>query len=155
MAESTAKKRHNLVKDPIPATLIRMTGPMIIGMLMLFTFNLVDTLFISMLGTEPLSAISFTFPVTFMVLSLAIGLGIGTSAVVAKYLGRDEYEKAKQASTVTNYTSIVLAMILSAIGYVFMDEIFRLMGANEDLIPQIRAYMTCLLYTSPSPRDRG
>ncbi len=148
MAESTAKKRYSLVKDPIPATLMRMTGPMIIGMFMLFTFNLVDTLFISMLGTEPLSAISFTFPVTFMVLSMAIGLGIGTSAVVAKYLGRDEFEKAKQASTVTNYTAILMAMALSAVGYVFMDDTFRLMGANENLLPQIREYMTIWLPTS-------
>ncbi len=148
MAESSTKKRHSLVQDPIPATLIRMTGPMIIGMLMMFTFSLVDTLFISMLGTEPLSAISFTFPVTFMVMSLAIGLGIGTSAVVAKYLGCDEHEKAKQASTVTNYTSIALALVLSFFAYIFMDDIFRLMGASEALIPQIRDYMSIWLPAS-------
>lgn len=148
MADSAKSRRHSLVADPIPATLIRMTGPMIIGMFMLFTFNLVDTLFISMLGTEQLSAISFTFPVTFMVLSLAIGLGIGTSAVVAKYLGCDEHEKAKQASTVTNYTSIALALLLSLIGYVFMDQIFLLMGARETLLPLIREYMGIWLPTS-------
>ena len=101
-----------------------------------------------MLGTEPLSAISFTFPVTFMMLSLAIGLGIGTSAVVAKYLGCCEHEKAKQASTVTNYTSILLALILSLIGYVFMDEIFLMMGAREALLPQIRDYMEIWLPAS-------
>lgn len=148
MAESSKKKRQSLVHDPIPATLIRMTGPMIIGMLMMFTFSLVDTLFISMLGTEPLSAISFTFPVTFMVMSLAIGLGIGTSAVVAKYLGCDEHEKAKEASTVTNYTSIALALVLSFFAYLFMDNIFAMMGASDDLIPQIRQYMTVWLPAS-------
>lgn len=141
MAESSSHRRHSLVDDPIPATLIRMTGPMIIGMFMLFSFNLVDTVFISMMGTAPLSAISFTFPVTFMILSLAIGLGIGTSAVVAKYLGSCEHEKAKQASTVTNYTSILLALVLSLIAWMFMDEIFLLMGADEDLLPLIRDYM--------------
>jgi putative MATE family efflux protein len=148
MAEKRTRRQHSLVDDPIPATLKRMTGPMIIGMLMMFSFNLVDTLFISMLGTEPLSAISFTFPVTFMILSLAIGLGIGTSAVVAKYLGCCEHEKAKQASTVTNYTSILLALILSLIGYIFMDEIFLMMGAREALLPQIRDYMEIWLPAS-------
>ncbi len=148
MAEKRTRRQHSLVDDPIPATLKRMTGPMIIGMLMMFSFNLIDTLFISMLGTEPLSAISFTFPVTFMILSLAIGLGIGTSAVVAKYLGCCEHEKAKQASTVTNYTSILLALILSLIGYIFMDEIFLMMGAREALLPQIRDYMEVWLPAS-------
>jgi putative MATE family efflux protein len=83
-----------------------------------------------------------------MILSLAIGLGIGTSAVVAKYLGCCEHEKAKQASTVTNYTSILLALILSLIGYIFMDEIFLMMGAREALLPQIRDYMEIWLPAS-------
>ena len=114
---------------------------MIIGMLMLFTFSLVDTLFISFLGTEALTAISFTFPVTFTIMSLAIGLGIGASAVVGKYLGRSEYEKAKEASTVINYISLLLATIVVAICWFFMDSIFNLMGARASLMPAIREYM--------------
>jgi putative MATE family efflux protein len=140
--------RHNLVDGDIRVTLTRMTTPMIIGMLMLFSFNLVDTFFISMLGTAPLSAISFTFPVTFALLSLAIGLGIGTSAVVAKYLGRGELEKAKQASTVTCYTSMGLALILALLCYLLMDEIFLMLGADPSLLPQIRDYMSIWLPTS-------
>lgn len=148
MADSSAHSRYSLVQDSVPETLTRMTRPMIFGMLMLFTFNLVDTLFISMLGTESLSAISFTFPVTFLVLSLAIGLGIGTSAVVAKYMGCYEHEKAKQAATVTNYISVLLALLLSLLGYIFMDEIFTLMGANDNQLPLIRQYMQIWLPTS-------
>ncbi|HJN96262.1 MAG TPA: MATE family efflux transporter, partial [Gammaproteobacteria bacterium] len=71
---------NNLVDGSIQKSLIRMTTPMIIGMFMLFTFQLVDTWFISFLGTESLTAISFTFPVTFTIMSLAIGMGIGASA---------------------------------------------------------------------------
>ena len=74
--------RNNLVEGSIRQSLIRMTLPMIVGMFMLFTFSLVDTWFISFLGTDSLTAISFTFPVTFTVTSLAIGLGIGAAAVV-------------------------------------------------------------------------
>jgi len=132
---------HNLVEGPIQQSLVRMTTPMIIGMLMLFTFSLVDTLFVSFLGTEALTAISFTFPVTFTVLSLAIGLGIGTSAVVAKYLGRSDYEKAKEASTVTNYVSVLLAGIVTALCWIFMDPLFAMMGASEELMVLIRQYM--------------
>ena len=65
-----------------------MTVPMIYGMILLMTFNLVDTFFVGLLGTQPLAAISFTFPITFTVISLTIGLGIGTSAVIAKALVR-------------------------------------------------------------------
>ncbi|ALO46690.1 MATE family efflux transporter [Pseudohongiella spirulinae] len=148
MAENRRSSRHNLTEGPIAATLIKMTLPMILGMLMMFSFNLVDTFFISMLGTEALSAISFTFPVTFTLMSLAIGLSIGTSAVVAKYIGRGEHEKAKQASTVTNYVAIALAAALAAIGYLLMDEIFLLMGAPQSMLPTIRLYMDIWMPTS-------
>ncbi|MDT8428440.1 MAG: MATE family efflux transporter [Pseudomonadales bacterium] len=140
--------RHNLLDGEIPGTLTRMTTPMILGMLMMFSFNLVDTFFISMMGTEPLSAISFTFPVTFTLLSLAIGLSIGTSAVVAKHLGRGDLIKARQASSVTSYVSMGLALLLAVLGYWFMDGIFLLLGAAPELLPQIREYMTIWLLTS-------
>jgi Na+-driven multidrug efflux pump len=140
--------RHNLVDGEISTTLISMTVPVILGMLMLFSFNLVDTFFISKLGTEALSAISFTFPLTFSILSLAIGLGIGTSAVIAKYLGRGDHEKAKQASTVTSYTSMVITLIVALAAYLFMDQIFLLLGADQSLLAQIREYMAIWLPAS-------
>ena len=145
MSSTNNKHSYNLSEGSIQKSLIRMTTPMIIGMFMLFTFSLVDTLFISFLGTEALAAISFTFPVTFTIMSLAIGLGIGASAVVGKYLGRSEYEKAKEASTVINYISLLFATIVVAICWLFMDSIFHLMGARESLMPVIKEYMVVWL----------
>ncbi|OFE11596.1 MATE family efflux transporter [Pseudohongiella acticola] len=148
MAEKRANKRYQLIDGPIASTLVSMTLPMILGMLMMFSFNLVDTFFISILGTEALSAISFTFPVTFTIMSLAIGLSIGTSAVVAKYIGRGEIEKAKEASTVTNYVAMALAGVLALTGYLLMDQIFLLLGATQSILPAIREYMDIWLPTS-------
>ena len=141
MSGKANNNHRNLVDGSIQQSLIRMTMPMIIGMLMLFTFSLVDTWFISFLGTESLTAISFTFPVTFFVMSLAIGLGIGASAVVAKYLGASQHEKAKEAATVINYISFGLACITVFLCWTFMEQIFSLMGASERLMVLIRQYM--------------
>ncbi|MED5385614.1 MAG: MATE family efflux transporter [Pseudomonadota bacterium] len=136
---------YNLVDGSIQRSLIRMTTPMIIGMLALFTFQLVDTWFISFLGTESLTAISFTFPVTFTVMSLAIGLGIGASAVVAKALGSSQFEKAKEAATVINYISLILACLVVIVSWILMEDIFTLMGANDRLLIPIRDYMVVWL----------
>ena len=136
---------YNLVDGSIQRSLIRMTTPMIIGMLALFTFQLVDTWFISFLGTESLTAISFTFPVTFTVMSLAIGLGIGASAVVAKALGSSQFEKAKEAATVINYISLILACLVVIIFWILMEDIFTLLGANDRLLIPIRDYMVVWL----------
>lgn len=146
--QKKAKARQKLTDGPITTILINMTMPMIFGMIMMFSFSLVDTFFISMLGTEALSAISFTFPVTFTLMSLAIGLSIGTSAVVAKHIGRGDIEQAKQASTVTNYVAMVLSALLAATAYLFTDQIFLALGASVELLPLIREYMDIWMPTS-------
>ncbi|MBM87056.1 MAG: MATE family efflux transporter [Gammaproteobacteria bacterium] len=142
MSMNASNNIRDLVDGSVRKSLVSMTMPMIIGMLMLFTFSLVDTWFISFLGTEALSAISFTFPVTFFVSSLAIGLGIGASAVVAKYLGASQHEKAKEAATVINYIAFGLACITVFLCWSLTDQIFNLLGASERLIVMIREYMS-------------
>lgn len=131
-----------MLSAPIVPTLKKMTLPMILGMLFLMTFNLVDTFFISMLGTEPLAAISFTFPVTFSVISLAIGLGIGTSAVIATAAGAGQSNKAHYLGTVALIVSAILVVCLSLFGLLVSDSIFTLLGATEQILPLINIYMT-------------
>ena len=134
-------KRVSLLEGPVALTLKRMTIPMIYGMVLLMTFNLVDTFFVGLLGTQPLAAISFTFPVTFTVLSLTIGLGIGTSAVIAKLLGKKDINSAKSAATAAMYLAAIIVACLSTIGYFITDPLFTLLGAQASLLPLIHQYM--------------
>ena len=138
---SNSKTPPDLINGPIGPTLKRMTVPMIFGMITLMTFNLVDTLFVSFLGTEPLAALSFTFPITFTVISLAIGLGIGTSAVIGKVMGSGDREEAKKDGTGALVLSIILVMIISGFGYAITDPLFTALGAEPQLLPLIHDYM--------------
>ena len=137
-----SKTKPDLLNSPILPTLKKMTIPMIFGMITLMMFNLVDTFFISLLGTEPLAAVSFTFPVTFTVISLAIGLGIGTSAVIAKALGSDKLDEARFDASMSLLVSVVMVFSLSVVGYLLIDPIFKLLGAGELVLPLIHEYMS-------------
>jgi putative MATE family efflux protein len=141
MTKTNNKFQVNLLEDPVSPTLKKMTIPMIYGMVLLMSFNLVDTFFVSLLGTQPLAAISFTFPITFTVISLTIGLGIGTSAVIAKMLGKGDLVSAKNSATASFYLSALVVGILSFIGYIFIDEVFSLLGASPELLVLIHQYM--------------
>jgi putative MATE family efflux protein len=139
----TNKKNNHqidLLVDPVGQTLKQMTIPMIYGMILLMTFNLVDTFFVGLLGTQPLAAISFTFPITFTVISLTIGLGIGTSAVIARSLGKGDQKFAKCSGTSALILGAIVVGLLSFSAYLYSDEIFTLLGASEDLLPIIRDY---------------
>ncbi|MEM5553177.1 MATE family efflux transporter [Pseudoalteromonas neustonica] len=136
------KTSPDLLNAPILPTLKKMTVPMIFGMITLMMFNIVDTFFISLLGTEPLAAVSFTFPVTFTVISLAIGLGIGTSAVIAKALGSNKLEEARFDASMALLIAVVMVLCLSLLGYVLINPIFTLLGASEQVLPLIHDYMS-------------
>lgn len=138
---AAAVKAKSLVSDPIKPTLWRMTWPVIIGVLTLISFNVVDTFFIGMLGTDPLAAVSFTFPVTFTVISLAIGLGIGTSAVIARKQGSGREEHARFDGAVALLVAGLLVSALSVLGYLFLEPIFTMLQAQPRLMPYIRDYM--------------
>lgn len=135
-----------LLNAPVNATLKNMTIPMLYAMMLLMSFNIVDTLYISMLGTESLAAFSFTFPVTFTLISLAIGMGVGVSAVVAKTLGEKNKERAKQHASVSLGLSAILIYGVAMIGWVYHDSIFSMMGAKPDNLTIIRLYMTPWLF---------
>ncbi|WP_430456053.1 MATE family efflux transporter [Rheinheimera sp.] len=132
----------DMTQGDIRQILTRMTIPMLFGMITLMSFNLVDTFFISMLGTHELAAVSFTFPVTFTVISLAIGLSIGTSALIAKAHGSGDSAMARADGLAALWLSAYLVAILSLLGYLGMEPLFRLMGATDDTLPFIHDYMS-------------
>jgi putative MATE family efflux protein len=133
--------RRELLEGPIALTLLRKTLPVIGGMIAMMSFNLVDTWFISRLGTEPLAAVSFTFPVVFTVISLAIGMGIGTSAVVARRLGQGDLETVRRRATDAGLLALAVGLVMTLLGLATLEPLFRLLGADDTLMPHIRDYM--------------
>lgn len=142
MTKSDVSKRSSdLLEGDISTTLKRMTIPMILGMVMMMSFGLIDTFFVSLLGTDQLAAISFTFPVTFTVISLNIGLGIGTSAIIGKLQGSKALAKSKMYATGSVMLSVLLVGTLACIGYFTIEPVFKLLNASQRLMPFISDYM--------------
>ncbi|WP_255438840.1 MATE family efflux transporter [Aestuariibacter sp. GS-14] len=146
---SAANNRsRDLINGDISQTLKSMTVPMIVGMIMMMSFGLVDTFFVSLLGTEPLAAISFTFPVTFTLISLNIGLGVGTSAVIAKLAGQGNQDNARETGSGAIMLSSLLVGILAVIGGFTVAPVFSLLGATDNLMPFIQDYMYIWYFAS-------
>ncbi|TDX30928.1 putative MATE family efflux protein [Modicisalibacter xianhensis] len=145
LASDTHTDRHVPVNDlltgPIALTLFRKSLPVIGGMVAMMLFNLVDAWFVSRLGTTQLAAVSFTFPVSFAAISLAIGLGIGTSAVVGRRLGRGEVETVRRRATDAFLLSLLVGVAVTVVGLATLTPLFTALGADPTLMPHIHAYM--------------
>lgn len=132
---------NDLTQGPITHWLYKLTTPMVLGIMAIFLFNLVDTYFVSLLGTEALAAISFTFPATMMVTNLAIGLSIATGALVSKAIGQKNPDQTRNLVNSSFYLSITLGLVVAAVGYCTQEWVFALMGAEAQLVPLIREYL--------------
>ncbi len=141
--------KHGLLSAPIPTVLRQMTVPMIFGLVAILMFNLVDTFFISLLGTEALAAISYTFPVTFVINCITMGIGVGLSTNIGRLLGQGAAHNAARFSSHGILLAIVLVTIASSIGVLTIEPLFLLLGAKQELIPLIKQYMQIWYLTVP------
>ncbi len=142
METNTKLDKHGLLSDPIPDALRRLAVPMLFGMIAILMFNLVDTFFISLLGTNALAAVSFTFPVTFGLNCITMGMSVGISTSIGRLLGSGDTQSAARLTTHGLLLAVILMMLGSSLGFFTIDPLFTLMGASPDLLPIIHEYMT-------------
>lgn len=114
---------------------------MIWGILAMMSLNVVDTWFVARLGKDELAAMSFTFPVVMVLISLGIGLMAGTSSVIARVVGRGDWRRVRRLTTDSVILAALCALVLGALGLATLEPLFRLLGAEPKLIPLIREYM--------------
>ena len=115
--------------------------PLVLSMFMLIMFNAVDSYFVGKLGTLELAAISFTFPVAYTIISMAIGLSIATSVMLAKAIGRGELDMARRITTDNILLAILMVLVISIAGISTTDILFTSLGASAQTLPYIHQYM--------------
>ncbi len=114
---------------------------MIISIFVLFSFQIADTYFIGLLGTAELAAISFTIPVTQSVTNVAVGLGIGTSIMIAKSIGQGNARSAARTATNALMLTAFLAIGISIAGLLSVNWLFTQLGASPPTIILIHDYI--------------
>ncbi len=119
---------------------------MALGIAALILFTVVDTFFVGQLGAEPLAAMSFCFPVNYVVYSVTMGIGIGTTSVIARALGEGDRELVRRLTTHALLLATIVVVVVSGLGLASMDFLFGAMGAGPEVMPLIREYMTPWLW---------
>jgi putative MATE family efflux protein len=130
-----------LTREPVARTLVGMAVPMLAGTFSMTAYNLTDTYYVARLGTAPLAAMSFTFPIVMLLSSAVMGLGTGVTASVSHALGRHDHALAQRLSTHTLILSVLLTLILSVGGLLTLKPVFRLLGAEGEVFDMTCEYM--------------
>ena len=126
--------------------LLRFSVPSIIMMIFTSIYGVVDGIFVSnFVGKTPFAAINLIMPVLMLVGSLGFMIGTGGSALVSKIMGAGDTKKANGIFSMLIYVSSVFAVIISAIGFVFIEQIASLLGAEGEMLADCVLYSRILL----------
>ena len=137
-SESSAPR---LVQGEVGPGLLRLTTPVILGISANIVAGLAETAFLSKLGTEVITAYSFTFPISAALMSLSLGISIGVSSVLARTAGGGDKKKVKRIASDGILLIGLIMILISLIGYLSIAPLFALLGADDSTIPLIKQYM--------------
>ena len=110
-------RQARLTHGSVGRHLVDMTVPVLFGIFTMMAQSFVDMWFVGQVGVRELAALSFAFPVIMVVTSVAIGLGAGTSSVVARAIGSDNHRRAKRLATDSLILSFSITAVISFGGY--------------------------------------
>ena len=133
--------KQPLTEGAIASRLFKLTLPMVWGIFALVAFNLADTYYVGQLGTSQLAAMSFTFPVVMTLGNLALGLGIGASSIIARAIGQGDFSRVQRFTTNSLTLGVAAVALLSSIGLLTIDPLFKALGATSETLPYVRQYM--------------
>ncbi len=145
---NTKSNSDRLGEEPIAKLLLRLSVPSAIGLLLITSYNLVDTIFIGRLGVNAISALSIAFPIQMILAGIAIGAGVGTQSLISKSLGKKQQMKASLAAGNSILLAIFLGFITLIIGQFFSESIIRLFVSDIDVINLGAAYLRIILLGS-------
>ncbi|MFM7349881.1 MAG: MATE family efflux transporter [Erythrobacter sp.] len=141
MSSPAPSSSARLITGSIPGHLVSQTIPAIIGVAAIMSVGIIDAYFVGKLGSAPLAAISFVFPVTVACTSLGVGVMVGINSLVARALGEGDFAKAAQRANFGILFACGAGLVMGLALWLAADAIFGLMNAPEHLMPLIHAYM--------------
>jgi putative MATE family efflux protein len=121
---------QDYTSGPLARSLLLLAIPMVLETAMESLFALVDVFFVSRLGADAVATIGLTESMLVMVYTVAIGLSIGLTAVVARRIGEKDGPGAARAAVQGIALGLGIAAVVAALGILFAPDLLRLMGAS-------------------------
>ena len=137
----------DLTKGSIWQLLRKVTIPASTGSLFQTFYNLVDTYFAEEFP-EALAAIAKSWPIYFIAIAVAVGIGAGTTALISNSIGAKEDRKASMYVAQSIILAIVVSIFVTLFGLNFSDELLRIMGSTEESIILTREYLDIIFFGS-------
>src|ERR687898_2598214 len=125
---------------PVGPSLVMLSVPMVLEMAMESLFAVVDVFFVSRVGADAVATVGVTESMLTIVYTVALGLGIGATAVVARRIGEKDEEGAARAAAQSIALGIMVSGAVGVVAAVYAEPLMRAMGATPSMIATSLGY---------------
>ncbi len=134
LRDALAGKESNILSGNLDKAIFLLAVPMIFEMAMESLFAVVDAYFVSKISVDAVATVGLTESCLTIVYSLAWGLSMGITALVARRIGEKDVEGATNSARQAIYLGIVISVFISLIGFFYSEELLQMMGASTSII---------------------
>ncbi|MCH4014189.1 MAG: hypothetical protein LKE64_07645 [Solobacterium sp.] len=143
MSENS-RAENQLGTEPIGRLLVRMSLPMIISFFIQALYNIVDSIFVSRISENALTAVSLAFPMQMAAHAIAVGLSVGLNAKVPEAIGAKDEKRANRIAGTAIFLSFVSMLVFMAAGFLFTTPIYEHQTDAAEIIHGGSVYLRIL-----------
>ena len=142
-------KQEWLLKGPLYRVILSLALPIMLNNLIGTLYNLGDAFWVAKLGDVPVAAINFVWPVSFLTLSVAMGISIAGGSIISQYLGANKKEDARATAQQLYVFAIYFGIVAGIIGWILTPSILTMMHATGELYHNSVIYLRILFIEMP------
>jgi len=143
--EAVRGSDRDYTAGPVGPALVMLSVPMVLEMAMESLFAVVDVFFVSRISGDAVATVGVTEAMLTIVYTVALGLGIGATAVVARRIGEKDPEGAAQAAAQSIALGVIVSLAVGVVGALNAERLLRLMGGSPSMIASSLGYTQVML----------
>jgi putative MATE family efflux protein len=143
--EALSDNESDFTAEPVNRALGLLAIPMMLEMAMEAIFAVVDIAFVSRLGTNAIAAVGLTEALITVLYALAIGLGMGVTAMISRRIGSRDSSSAAYVLGQAIWVGLAISMVVGTLGVIYAADLLWMMGADEAVIAEGKGFTAVLL----------
>jgi len=128
--------------------IMSMSLPAMFSMIIQALYNIVDSIFVAQINENALTAVSLAYPVQMLIISVAVGTGVGLNSLVSRRLGEGKQEEADSAASHGLFLGIATWVIFALLGLFLTDTFFHMFTDDPEIFAMGTQYLSCVLIFS-------
>lgn len=140
-------RSKQLAEEKIGKLLLTFSVPAIVGMLVNALYNIVDRIFVGRgVGSLAIAGITIGFPIMIILMAFSMLVGLGATSLISIRLGQNRKEDAEKIVGNAMTLLVVIMLVLTVIGLIFLEPLLRIFGASADVMPYAKDYLRIILF---------